>query len=196
MPLTVTQISQLLETKQIRVSDFSRHPIRIKKRSYNYLSHILSIAIFYSIPVIQLVFTYQRVIIIIYYLHVYKKIEQVYWRYICFYQIEIPIMLLYTSVCYIFWRNYRQTSLGQSNLKKNRPKGVHIHLLLMQLMIGAFIFKKYVVYILRYIAHEYNINWDASIGNKSEQDVEQFYEALETTIKKIKKSVDTGDNKI
>lgn len=41
----------------------AKFPKKDKKRSFNYLWHILSIAIFYSIPVVQLVVTYQRVII-------------------------------------------------------------------------------------------------------------------------------------
>ncbi|KAJ8935540.1 hypothetical protein NQ314_012744 [Rhamnusium bicolor] len=60
-PLSEDQIRTLLKTEKLTVSFFSRHPKRIKQRSYNYLSHTLSIALFYSIPVVQLVVTYQRV---------------------------------------------------------------------------------------------------------------------------------------
>ncbi|CAG9828914.1 unnamed protein product [Diabrotica balteata] len=60
--LSEEQISSLLKSLNLTVSEFSRHPKRIKKRSYNYLYHTLSIAIFYSIPVVQLVFTYQRIV--------------------------------------------------------------------------------------------------------------------------------------
>lgn len=61
MPMNLLEVKNLLDMNDHTVSCFARHPIRIKKRSYNYLSHTLSIAIFYSIPVVQLVVTYQRV---------------------------------------------------------------------------------------------------------------------------------------
>ncbi|KAJ8945172.1 hypothetical protein NQ318_001638 [Aromia moschata] len=61
-PLSEDQINRLLRTKNLNVACFSKHPKRIKQRSYNYLSHTLSIALFYSIPVVQLVVTYQRIV--------------------------------------------------------------------------------------------------------------------------------------
>ncbi|CAG9819072.1 unnamed protein product [Phaedon cochleariae] len=60
--LSEEQITGLLKSDYLTVSQFSRNPKRIKKRSYNYLSHTLSIALFYSIPVVQLVVTYQRIV--------------------------------------------------------------------------------------------------------------------------------------
>ncbi|CAH1102697.1 unnamed protein product [Psylliodes chrysocephalus] len=61
-PMSEQQIYKILVTDHLTLSEFARHPARIKKRSYNYLWHTLSIAIFYSIPVVQLVVTYQRII--------------------------------------------------------------------------------------------------------------------------------------
>ncbi|KAJ8978688.1 hypothetical protein NQ317_004216 [Molorchus minor] len=60
--LSDDQIHKLLKSEKLTVSYFARHPKRIKQRSYNYLSHTLSIALFYSIPVVQLVVTYQRIV--------------------------------------------------------------------------------------------------------------------------------------
>ncbi|VEN64016.1 unnamed protein product, partial [Callosobruchus maculatus] len=57
--MDVQQVCRLLRENKPTLSLLARHPRRIKKRSYNYLSHTLSIAIFYSIPVVQLVVTYQ-----------------------------------------------------------------------------------------------------------------------------------------
>ncbi|XP_023029154.2 sid-1-related A [Leptinotarsa decemlineata] len=56
------QIARLLSNGSLTVADFSTDPKRIKRRSFNYLSHTLSVAIFYSIPVVQLVVTYQRIV--------------------------------------------------------------------------------------------------------------------------------------
>ncbi|VEN33856.1 unnamed protein product [Callosobruchus maculatus] len=60
--MDVQQVCRLLRENNPTLSLLARHPRRIKKRSYNYLSHTLSIAIFYSIPVVQLVVTYQRIV--------------------------------------------------------------------------------------------------------------------------------------
>lgn len=60
-PLDSTEIRQLLDSRNLVLTNFARFPIRIKKRSYNYLSQTLNVALFYSIPVVQLVVTYQRV---------------------------------------------------------------------------------------------------------------------------------------
>ncbi|RZC40785.1 Sid-1-related A [Asbolus verrucosus] len=60
--LTEEDRRQLLQKKTLTVNLLARAPVKDRKRSYNYLWHILSIAIFYSIPVVQLVSTYQRVV--------------------------------------------------------------------------------------------------------------------------------------
>lgn len=60
-PLDSIEISKLLDLQKPTVSCFARYPVRIKKRSFNYLSHTMSIALFYGIPVVQLVVIYQRV---------------------------------------------------------------------------------------------------------------------------------------
>ncbi|CAG9856719.1 unnamed protein product [Phyllotreta striolata] len=52
----------ILRTIDLNLSLLAGCPDVIKRRSYNYLWHTLSIAIFYSIPVVQLVFTYQRIV--------------------------------------------------------------------------------------------------------------------------------------
>ncbi|CAH1990163.1 unnamed protein product [Acanthoscelides obtectus] len=56
------QVCKLLQENRLTLSLLARQPRKIKKRSYNYLSHTLSIALFYSIPVVQLVVTYQRIV--------------------------------------------------------------------------------------------------------------------------------------
>lgn len=61
IPLTVEEKTRIVLTRDVTVSTFARYPKRIEQRSFNYLSHTASIALFYSIPVIQLVVTYQRV---------------------------------------------------------------------------------------------------------------------------------------
>uniref|UniRef100_V5G0U6 SID1 transmembrane family member 1 n=2 Tax=Anoplophora glabripennis TaxID=217634 RepID=V5G0U6_ANOGL len=61
-PLSEFAIQDLLKKDILTVNYLARQPRRIRKRSYNYLSHILSIAVFYSIPVVQLGVTYQRII--------------------------------------------------------------------------------------------------------------------------------------
>nr|CAH7721468.1 unnamed protein product [Callosobruchus chinensis] len=60
--MDVHQVCSLLKENRPTLSLLARHPHKIKKRSYNYLSHTLSIALFYSIPVVQLVVTYQRIV--------------------------------------------------------------------------------------------------------------------------------------
>lgn len=60
-PMSEEQISKILKLDHLSLSQFARYPKIIKRRSYNYLWHTLSIAIFYSIPVVQLVITYQRI---------------------------------------------------------------------------------------------------------------------------------------
>ncbi|XP_056636310.1 SID1 transmembrane family member 1-like isoform X1 [Diorhabda sublineata] len=60
-PMSEEQIIKILKEDHLNLSQFARYPKRIKQRSYNYLWHTLSIAIFYSIPVVQLVITYQRI---------------------------------------------------------------------------------------------------------------------------------------
>lgn len=45
------------------VSDLARKPPRIlQKKSYLYLWHVITVAVFYGLPVVQLVFTYQKVL--------------------------------------------------------------------------------------------------------------------------------------
>lgn len=59
--LTENEKEIYLTNKELCVSQLSRTPIKNKRKSFNYLWHIMSIALFYSIPVVQLVITYQRV---------------------------------------------------------------------------------------------------------------------------------------
>ncbi|KAF7272265.1 hypothetical protein GWI33_014926 [Rhynchophorus ferrugineus] len=61
-PITDEEINKIILSKDLTVDTFAKYPQRIKQRSFNYLSHTSSIALFYSIPVIQLVVTYQRVV--------------------------------------------------------------------------------------------------------------------------------------
>ncbi|XP_066157287.1 SID1 transmembrane family member 1-like [Euwallacea fornicatus] len=61
-PLTEDEVNEILLSKNLTVDTFAKYPKRIKQRAFNYLSHTASIALFYSIPVIQLVVTYQRVV--------------------------------------------------------------------------------------------------------------------------------------
>lgn len=61
-PKTDEEINRIILSKDLTVDVFAKYPRRIKQRSFNYLSHTTSIALFYSIPVIQLVVTYQRVV--------------------------------------------------------------------------------------------------------------------------------------
>lgn len=55
------EINKIILSEDLRVNTLAKYPKRIKQRAFNYLSHTASIALFYSIPVIQLVVTYQRV---------------------------------------------------------------------------------------------------------------------------------------
>lgn len=61
LPVSRTDIDRYLEKDQLDLKSLAKYPLKDKRRSFNYLWHILSIAIFYSIPVVQLVITYQRV---------------------------------------------------------------------------------------------------------------------------------------
>ncbi|XP_066249476.1 SID1 transmembrane family member 2-like [Euwallacea similis] len=61
-PITEDEVNEILLSKNLTVNTFAKYPKRIKQRAFNYLSHTASIALFYSIPVIQLVVTYQRVV--------------------------------------------------------------------------------------------------------------------------------------
>ncbi|KAK9881818.1 hypothetical protein WA026_017331 [Henosepilachna vigintioctopunctata] len=61
-PRSVQDIIYVLEKNNLDVKTLTKYPLKDKKRSFNYLWHIMSIAIFYSIPVIQLVITYQRIV--------------------------------------------------------------------------------------------------------------------------------------
>uniref|UniRef100_A0AAR5P121 Uncharacterized protein n=2 Tax=Dendroctonus ponderosae TaxID=77166 RepID=A0AAR5P121_DENPD len=61
-PLTDEEINKIILSKDLTVDTFAKYPKRIRQRAFNYLSHTASIALFYSIPVIQLVVTYQRVV--------------------------------------------------------------------------------------------------------------------------------------
>lgn len=60
-PLTDEDINKIILSKDLKVQTFAKYPKRIRQRAFNYLSHTASVALFYSIPVIQLVVTYQRV---------------------------------------------------------------------------------------------------------------------------------------
>lgn len=60
-PMSDDEINKIILTEDLTVNTLAKYPKRIKQRAFNYLSHTASIALFYSIPVIQLVVTYQRV---------------------------------------------------------------------------------------------------------------------------------------
>lgn len=60
-PMSDDEINRIILTEDLTVNTLAKYPKRIKQRAFNYLSHTASIALFYSIPVIQLVVTYQRV---------------------------------------------------------------------------------------------------------------------------------------
>lgn len=60
-PMSDDEINKIILTEDLTVKTLAKYPKRIKQRAFNYLSHTASIALFYSIPVIQLVVTYQRV---------------------------------------------------------------------------------------------------------------------------------------
>ncbi|KAK9887856.1 hypothetical protein WA026_000164 [Henosepilachna vigintioctopunctata] len=57
-----TEIKSLLAASMLNVKMVSKYPVKTKKRSFNYLWHVLSVSIFYGIPVVQLVATYQRMV--------------------------------------------------------------------------------------------------------------------------------------
>lgn len=55
-------IDTKLASHNLMLSDLARKKEEyFEKKSYGYLWHVVSIAIFYGIPVVQLVITYQRV---------------------------------------------------------------------------------------------------------------------------------------
>ncbi|KAL3274294.1 hypothetical protein HHI36_015699 [Cryptolaemus montrouzieri] len=56
------EINSLLEAPTLNVKMVSQYPVKTKKRSFNYLWHVVSVSIFYGIPVVQLVSTYQRMV--------------------------------------------------------------------------------------------------------------------------------------
>ncbi|CAH0555524.1 unnamed protein product [Brassicogethes aeneus] len=60
-PQSANRIDYLLNLDNLKLNALAQHPKIDKRRSFNYLWHICSIALFYSIPVVQLVVTYQRV---------------------------------------------------------------------------------------------------------------------------------------
>ncbi|XP_050304871.1 SID1 transmembrane family member 1-like [Anthonomus grandis grandis] len=61
-PLTIEEKRKIVLSEEVTVNMLAKYPGRIKQRSFNYFSHTASIALFYSIPVIQLVVTYQRMV--------------------------------------------------------------------------------------------------------------------------------------
>lgn len=63
---TIAEASQskeiILSKPVLYLSDLARKDPRIlKKKSYQYLWHVLTVALFYGLPVVQLVITYQKV---------------------------------------------------------------------------------------------------------------------------------------
>lgn len=62
IPRNSADLRSLLEADTLTVKMLSQYPIKAKKRSYNYLWHVLSVSVFYGIPVVQLVSTYQRMV--------------------------------------------------------------------------------------------------------------------------------------
>lgn len=58
---TEEELHVVFTKAELTVDLLSQHPAKNKRKSFNYLWHINSIALFYSIPVVQLVITYQRV---------------------------------------------------------------------------------------------------------------------------------------
>ncbi|XP_022917661.2 SID1 transmembrane family member 1-like [Onthophagus taurus] len=56
------QVDSYLKRKQLTVDDFCINSSRIQKRANNYFWHITNIGIFYGIPVVQLMVTYQRTV--------------------------------------------------------------------------------------------------------------------------------------
>ncbi|CAH0555525.1 unnamed protein product [Brassicogethes aeneus] len=61
-PMSMVQVNKLLGDRDVRLTNLAMNPLKDTKKSFNYLWHICSIALFYSIPVVQLVVTYQRVV--------------------------------------------------------------------------------------------------------------------------------------
>ncbi|KAL1492112.1 hypothetical protein ABEB36_012602 [Hypothenemus hampei] len=61
-PISNDEIDCIVTAKELTLEKFAKFPKRIRQRAFNYLSHTGSVALFYSIPVIQLVITYQRVV--------------------------------------------------------------------------------------------------------------------------------------
>ncbi|XP_044754541.1 SID1 transmembrane family member 1-like isoform X2 [Coccinella septempunctata] len=62
LPRSSMDIVYVLEKPDLNVKVLTKYPLKDKIRSFNYLWHIISIAIFYSIPVVQLVIAYQRML--------------------------------------------------------------------------------------------------------------------------------------
>ncbi|KAF2898206.1 hypothetical protein ILUMI_07968 [Ignelater luminosus] len=61
--ISVDDIDARLASRSLMLTDLARKKEEyIEKKSYAYLWHVVSIAIFYGIPVVQLVITYQRVL--------------------------------------------------------------------------------------------------------------------------------------
>ncbi|KAK4875464.1 hypothetical protein RN001_011886 [Aquatica leii] len=63
LDITLDTLDSRLASSRLKLSDLARKdPRHFEKKSYTFLWHVVSIAIFYGIPVVQLVVTYQRVV--------------------------------------------------------------------------------------------------------------------------------------
>ncbi|KAF5303797.1 hypothetical protein FQR65_LT08133 [Abscondita terminalis] len=88
-----------LASSHLRLSDLAKKgPRHYEKKSYSFLWHVISIAIFYGIPVVQLVITYQRVI------NISGNLDVCYYNFLCAHPAFIlsDFNHLYSNIGYIF----------------------------------------------------------------------------------------------
>ncbi|KAG5866897.1 hypothetical protein JTB14_037848 [Gonioctena quinquepunctata] len=123
--LSQQQIRDILGSDRLTVDQCARHPRRLEKRSYNYLYHTLSIAIFYGIPVVQLVVTYQRI--------VYKtgNEDMCYYNFLCAHPAFgfIDFNHIYSNIGYVLFGIIFIIVVvdRQSVIKLRRDRGIPIH---------------------------------------------------------------------
>ncbi|KAF5273976.1 hypothetical protein FQA39_LY01092 [Lamprigera yunnana] len=74
----VINVDTTLASSSLRLNDLAKkNPRHFEKKSYTFLWHVISIAIFYGIPVVQLVITYQRLV------NISGNLDYCYYNFLC-----------------------------------------------------------------------------------------------------------------
>lgn len=124
-PISEDEINKIVLTRDLTVDKFAKYPWRIKQRSFNYLSHTASIALFYSIPVIQLVVTYQRVV------NLTGNEDTCYYNFLCAHPALgfSDFNHIFSNVGYIFTGLFFIMAVldRQHRIKITKEKGIPVH---------------------------------------------------------------------